>query len=343
MDGAIETGWTTHGPGPALARMLALAAVPVRPVLVLLVVLGVAGLTVWLVRTVLERPPASRRALRERLALFGDALRTAHDRDALARVILETLVEASGARGGRLLEAGRDLVRTGAQDGGEPVRIQLGDSGVSAVLVPQAGGFAADAVPLVEGLAPHAASALVNARLGEIARRDAVTDPLTGLANGRRLFQELEGEIARAERHGRALALMVIDVDDLSRVNAEHGHLAGDEVIRSLARLLLASVRRSDLPARLGGEELAVILPETELDGAVQVAETVRRAAADKLRAGAWRTASITVSIGVTCHQEGDDGATLVADATYAVRKAKHAGKNRVSALGPGAAARSVR
>ncbi|MFY9460762.1 MAG: GGDEF domain-containing protein, partial [Aquabacterium commune] len=103
------------------------------------------------------------------------------------------------------------------------------------------------------------------------------TDGLTGLANRRRFMEILQAEVARRHRTGRPLCVVLIDIDHFKSVNDAHGHLAGDAVLRELAALLIASVRApSDLPARLGGEEFALILPDTPEDEALRVCERLR-------------------------------------------------------------------
>ncbi len=106
----------------------------------------------------------------------------------------------------------------------------------------------------------------------------AHTDALTGLANRRHLLSRLEEEWARARRGDRQVALLFVDFDHFKRVNDTHGHLVGDRVLESAGRALQALVRPADLPARYGGEELALLLPETDLEGACEVARRVRQA-----------------------------------------------------------------
>ena len=120
--------------------------------------------------------------------------------------------------------------------------------------------------------------ALENARLHGLVQRQAVTDELTGLANRRRFLTQLESEIARSRRTGATLAIVLADLDDFKRVNDTYGHEVGDEALGTFAEILRTTVRDIDLPVRLGGEEFAVLLPDTDLPGAVQLAERVRRA-----------------------------------------------------------------
>src|SRR5918912_2654169 len=107
---------------------------------------------------------------------------------------------------------------------------------------------------------------------------EAFTDHLTGLANRRRFERQLEREVSRTQRYGRPFCLLLLDIDNFKQVNDTYGHEAGDEVIRRLALTLQAGTRGIDLAARIGGEEFAVILPETDFEGGLDVAERLRLA-----------------------------------------------------------------
>ena len=126
-------------------------------------------------------------------------------------------------------------------------------------------------------LAGQASVSVENVGLHETVERQAVTDELTGLSNRRR-FQEtsLNSEVERSRRFGQHVGLVMLDIDDFKTVNDTYGHQAGDVVLREVARVLRASSREIDEPARYGGEELAVVLPGTDLEGAYNLAERVR-------------------------------------------------------------------
>lgn len=138
----------------------------------------------------------------------------------------------------------------------------------------------------------------LEAALHEQIYQNTIKDNLTGLSNRFHFDQELEREFVRSRRHGRPLSLLVIDVDFFKRVNDEHGHTAGDKVLKAIADVIRRSVRVDDIVARYGGEELLVLLPETELREAVVVAEKLRK----NIEAHAVRfrneTLHVTVSIG---------------------------------------------
>ena len=156
----------------------------------------------------------------------------------------------------------------------------------------------------------------------------ATTDHLTGLANRRRFERQLEREIARTARHERPFSLVMLDLDDFKHVNDTYGHEAGDVAIQSLARVLQQGTRGIDLAARVGGEEFAVILTETNLAGAAEVAERLRLA----LKATEIPVIGhIAASFGVAeCPSQGLTARELVASADAALYEAKRQGRDRV-------------
>ena len=166
---------------------------------------------------------------------------------------------------------------------------------------------------------------------GELERR-ANTDGLTGLANRRFFLEVLDREIERADRYGRPLALIMLDLDHFKRVNDNYGHAAGDAVLKAAAAALNRVSRDTDLPARLGGEELALLLPETHVEGASQVAERLRTLiAAERHLSPHGTDFSVTSSFGVASHLAGDGEADeLMQRADEALYKAKATGRDRV-------------
>lgn len=157
----------------------------------------------------------------------------------------------------------------------------------------------------------------------------AFTDHLTGLANRRRFERQLEREVGRTLRYGRPFCLMLIDIDRFKEVNDNYGHEAGDEAIRYLARILQEGTRGIDLAARVGGEEFAVILTETNLEGAVEVAERLRVAISEAKIPVVGR---IAASIGVAeCPESARTSRDLMASADAALYEAKRNGRDRVS------------
>ncbi len=159
----------------------------------------------------------------------------------------------------------------------------------------------------------------------------ATSDPLTGVANRRALYEAADIELARYARKPRDIALLLIDIDLFKQVNDTHGHPVGDEVIRNLAAVLLRSVRSIDTVARIGGEEFAVMLPSTGQAMAVRVAERIRaNVAAQRIVAGATEI-EYRVSVGVAFvspEMRGIDDLIMAAD--LALYDAKRQGRNRV-------------
>ena len=163
-------------------------------------------------------------------------------------------------------------------------------------------------------------------------RRASETDHLTGLANRRVFFEAGRREIERFRRAPRPLALLVLDADHFKRINDQHGHAAGDAVLRQLAGVMLRSLRQVDVPARIGGEEFAVLLPSTGLEGARLVAERLRRTmAADTVTRADGTVIRYTVSIGLALMQAGIAGLEeLLERADRALYAAKAAGRDRL-------------
>ena len=170
--------------------------------------------------------------------------------------------------------------------------------------------------------------------LGDFRRvaSQATTDSLTGLANRWTFDEELALEWRRAERVGDPLALILLDIDNFKTINDTQGHQAGDEVLRKVGQVLAASVRQVDLAARYGGEEFAVIVPETDLDGTIELAERLRKALeSEKIELQNGTRLSVTASFGAAVKGDLPSGERLVAAADERLYEAKHAGKNQVA------------
>jgi diguanylate cyclase (GGDEF)-like protein len=163
-------------------------------------------------------------------------------------------------------------------------------------------------------------------------QRAALFDGLTGLYNRRWLDSRLQRIVDRHRLGGRPLGIMMIDVDHFKRFNDEHGHAAGDEVLRGLGRVLMNRLRPTDLCARYGGEEITVILPDTDLAGTRVAAERVRRSVCTELRARDAELAlpPVTVSLGIAELAAGDDAGALLARADRALYRAKERGRDCV-------------
>jgi diguanylate cyclase (GGDEF)-like protein len=174
-----------------------------------------------------------------------------------------------------------------------------------------------------------AANALRNAQLFEEVQHRARTDSLTGLPNHNYFQATLAIELARSERHDHPLSLLMIDLDYLKTINDRFGHPSGDLVIRTIAQTLRDTTREIDFAARYGGEEFVVILPETDLPGAVQVAERIRGRIADIEFKG---IGTISASIGVACRPVNAlTKEDMIRIADQALYVAKDAGRDRVA------------
>ena len=317
-----------------------------------------------------------RARLKTTLARYGETLAATHDLRALMGAVLETAVQATKARGGRLLlydpERGEatEQVRMGTARGsradlpmvvpagrgieGEALLAQEPRSaaapralvavpilreqtvlGVVTVVDPEDGSFGPDDVETLAGLAVQAGVAIENARLHRAVEQQAVTDELTGLANRRQFYEVLGREFERAHRFGTPLSLVLLDIDDFKRINDTHPmkHLAGDAVLGAVAAAIAGHTRDIDLAARYGGEEFAVLLPQTDREGAVNLAERLRVAIAERLVSfGGEEGMSVTASFGVASGPQDDQTQLdLIAAADNALYASKRAGKNRVT------------
>lgn len=195
--------------------------------------------------------------------------------------------------------------------------------------------LAAAGAAMLALLALAAITALrANARADEATaelKRIATTDVLTGLWNRRHLLERLESETGRSLRNGSPLCLAIIDVDHFKQVNDRHGHPAGDEVLRMLARLIRDSVRSSDTVGRMGGEEFAILMPETDRGQARLVCERLRERVARNpvlLPSGAELTVTLSTGIALLAGREESD--KLISRADSALYDAKAEGRNRV-------------
>ena len=161
----------------------------------------------------------------------------------------------------------------------------------------------------------------------------AMTDGLTGLFNRRYFDDMLLAEVRRTLRYKNPVSIILIDMDHFKDVNDTYGHPMGDEVLRNVGRTIAAKVRTTDVAARYGGEELAVILPETGEEGGAELAERLRKMIADIVHAHGGKTIRKTASLGVSTFDGSDPPLgpdDLVRRADQALYEAKQAGRNRV-------------
>jgi diguanylate cyclase (GGDEF)-like protein len=168
-----------------------------------------------------------------------------------------------------------------------------------------------------------------NLRASEARVRElAHTDALTGAANRRRFDETLAAEVVRAERYGSPLSVVFADLDHFKTVNDQWGHPAGDEVLRQFVQIMKADVRPSDLVARSGGEEFAILMPHTGAEAAVACAERIRLTFKTCTVAGVGQT--VTSSFGVTHYERGEPQKQFLRRADRALYQAKESGRDRV-------------
>src|SRR4029079_13516511 len=193
---------------------------------------------------------------------------------------VQGLKEAIRAAEARVLETGEpsEAHVEGVSAMSHPLRREEHQARVSGVVT-----VARDGRPVDEEqreffhyLPAPASVSIENVGLHETVERQAVTDELTGLFNRRRFQEAMATEVERARRFQQGVGLVLLDIDDFKRVNDTYGHQQGDLVLREVARVLRESAREIDAPSRYGGEELAVVLPGTDLEGAYDMAERVR-------------------------------------------------------------------
>jgi diguanylate cyclase (GGDEF)-like protein len=317
----------------------------------------------------LEELQLERERLEDAIRRVGQSVAAGLDRVGVLEIVVQTAVEGVGAAAGRASMRGQDnrlieVARTGEPeafrralhaaeaaviDAGQVAEIQLG--GASALAGPLGANEAGDQVigivsiargdhaftaaerELFAYLTNQASVSVENVDLHETVQRQAVTDELTGLFNHRRFQEVMTAEVERARRYGQEMALIMLDIDNFKQVNDAYGHLQGDLVLREVARVLRQSSREIDEPARYGGEEMAVALPQTDLEGAYQFAERVRHAVEglDLPLLERDGTLKVTASFGVAslATAEHSDKDALVAAADRALYEAKRTGKNR--------------
>lgn len=185
---------------------------------------------------------------------------------------------------------------------------------------------------LMELFAAQVAGSVQAARLYEEIQRMAITDGLLGIYNRRYFEERMAGEFTRAQRYRHPLSLLMVEVDRLKQVNDELGHQAGDRALQTVARTLLDNTRSVDVVCRYGGDEIAVILPETEAEEAVRLAERLRQ----KVAAQRVQGMPLSISLGVASSAPGvKDWEALVRLADQACYQAKRGGRNQVAAAGP--------
>jgi two-component system, cell cycle response regulator len=171
----------------------------------------------------------------------------------------------------------------------------------------------------------------VEAQYHEEIYRMSIIDGLTGAYNKRYLLESLEKEIMRARRHERPLSFVMFDIDHFKKINDFHGHLAGDHVLKEIGRIVQTRIRRDEIFARYGGEEFAMVLPETPLDGARQLAEGLRVRIESNEFVFQSEKIHVTISTGLAILTDTErTSLELIKTVDTLLYEAKHAGRNRV-------------
>jgi diguanylate cyclase (GGDEF)-like protein len=225
------------------------------------------------------------------------------------------------------------LKRLGVSDGVEPLRLPLVFEGnLFAVLWIWGNNITRSDLPILSIFAKQIGITLERARLFQEVQSLALTDPLTGLQNRRSLFELGRIEFSRAERMHRPFSCMMLDIDHFKKINDNYGHQIGDQVLQEFGKRCKSYIREIDLVGRYGGEEFMILLPETNRDTALIVAERIRRLIAENPILTTAGTLSVTISIGVaTMDEQTTHLDALVARSDQALYIAKHKGRNRVS------------
>ena len=323
--------------------------------------------------THIEEVERKRRELEDSIRRIGEAFGTGLDRQGLVDLAVRTAIEACDAEAGRMLPvdpreleevrivndpsllqaleaAERQVFAPNARS--EPVQGAL--EGVHALAMPvvgrydeegegetiaamsiarRGGPFTIEQCDLLAYLTTQTAVSLENADLHRRVQRQAITDELTGLSNVRHFHDLLDQEIERAQRFNNHIGLVMVDIDNFKRVNDTYGHPQGDLVLKEIARVLREQSRDIDYPARYGGEEMAVILPQTDIGGAAMLAERMREAIEELTvrRLDGQGELKMTASFGVAALPgSATDKRYLIAVADEALYHAKRTGKNRV-------------
>jgi two-component system, cell cycle response regulator len=293
----------------------------------------------------LQELESERQRLRVAISRFGDALAATHDTDQLLRAIVETAVEATGATGGMLIGSDGQVVEVGTAGRGTDqleLSLRAGENTFGTLFL-FGRNFDDESRLTAASLVGQSVIALDNAKLHRIVERQAFVDGLTGLANRRQAEDALATELSRAARFGGPLSIVIGDLDGFKAVNDDHGHPVGDTVLREFARVLERSVRDVDVAARWGGEEFLLVLPGTDADGAVRLAERIREQLEGQTLLTPDGAVRVTASFGVVEADEESRPIQLVAAADAALYEAKRSGKNRVGRAPAGSEVRNLR
>jgi diguanylate cyclase (GGDEF)-like protein len=207
--------------------------------------------------------------------------------------------------------------------------------GTFTVAALRAGAFPSDRREMLGVIANQVAISMQNGRMYEALEEQATTDGLTGLVNHRTFQERFTGMLGRAERREMSVSLLLTDIDHFKKINDSYGHPTGDEVLRRVAAILKASARKIDIVARYGGEEFAIVLEDTNREGARLLAERIRQEVEQQSFPSAKGTFNATLSIGVSVYpDDAREKADIIARADQSLYAAKHGGRNRTVCFG---------
>jgi diguanylate cyclase (GGDEF)-like protein len=197
------------------------------------------------------------------------------------------------------------------------------------------GSFDPEDIALIELFSQLVGASIGNIKLFEKIQRQATTDGLTGLANHKTFYEILERELWRSRRYGGQISLIMIDIDNLKKINDTYGHRAGDKVIREVSRKIKDCIRQIDTAARYGGDEFAVILPNTSLTEAVVVAERMVDVVAHSPATWKKEQIALSISVGLGQYDADTNPQDITSGSDRALYTAKQEGKNTVRIFEP--------
>jgi len=195
--------------------------------------------------------------------------------------------------------------------------------------------FSCEDIALIELFGQLVGASVGNIKLFEKTQRQATTDGLTGLVNHRTFYEILEKELWRSRRYGGQISLIMIDIDNLKKINDAYGHRAGDKVIRDISRRVKQCIRQIDTAARYGGDEFAVVLPNTSLSDALVVAERMVEAVAHSPTTWQKEQIPISISVGLGEYDADTSPEDITSRSDQALYTAKQAGKNTLRVFEP--------
>lgn len=261
------------------------------------------------------------------------ALQTTLDVETLIEIFSHHLQALVAHRAVRYLNEAADIDVATAELGerGEEIPLSLESEPLGSLHLYCNGACSEAQLRVAEALAAALIHPLRNALMYREALNASARDPLTGVNNRSSFRSVLDREVELSRRHGAPLSLVMMDVDRFKSINDEHGHLAGDLALRSIAQCMLGCIRESDILFRYGGEEFCIALANTNLAGARKLAERVRRALEILVVRASGARVHVTASFGVATLGAGEDSTRLVEKADQSLYRAKVLGRNRIA------------